>query len=123
MPCRTSMFSAAELAAMQECCEQILDQTATIQRNTPVDDGHHGERESWAAVGTVACHVLPLSGTERLEGERPVSATVWTILLPVGTPITARDRLVVGGNTYEITDLDAGASYPLQLAANARRVA
>lgn len=116
------MLSARDLAGMRAECALVLDQTATIQRNTPANDGQGGQTESWASVGTVACHVLPRSGQTLLEGERPVSATLWTILLPVGTAITAKDRLVVDGATYEISASDVGASYPLQLAVDARKV-
>lgn len=116
------MLSARDLTAMRAECALVLDQTATIQRNTPVSDGRGGFTESWGTAGTVACHVLPRQGQTTLEGDRPVSVTLWEILLPVGTNVTARDRLVIGGETYEISDLDTGGSYPIQLVANARKV-
>lgn len=119
----TGMFSACELAAMRATVAATYDQTAAIQRNAPANDGQGGQTESWSTVGTVACSVIPRNGQAKLEGERPVSVTLWTIYLPYGTAITAKDRLVVGSATYEITDLDEGASYATELAVHVRRVA
>lgn len=116
------MLSARDLAAMQAEVELILDQTATLRRNTPVTGRHLGKNDGWANAGTVACHVLPGSGAEVTEAGRSAAKSLWTILLPLGTGITARDRLVIGSKTYEILSLDDGSSYPLQLAATCRRL-
>ncbi len=98
------MITTDELASMRATLTASLPDSCAIQRVSQVSDGAGGYTESWATVATVACRVSP-SGRqpeERAIADR-LSATVsYTVTLPALTDVTTRDRLVIGGRSFEI---------------------
>lgn len=83
--------------------------SVVIERATYASDGMGGYSESWAAIGTVIGRVYPQ--TQRGQGEfvtggQVVSMTQWYATLPVGTNVTARDRLLYASRTWEVTSVN-----------------
>jgi SPP1 family predicted phage head-tail adaptor len=84
-----------------------------------------GQVESWSNVGTVACRISPLdlmSGYEADQGGAVTTVAQRVITLPHHTDVTSTDRLLSGGNTYEIKNIRAERSYELSRRVNAVEV-
>ncbi len=99
------MLSATEIAAMRETVDDSLPDTASIRRNTPVSDGQGGQTDAWAQVAEVAARV-GLTGRrspeEREIAGRVAGTVLYTLWMPAGTDLTAKDRIVVGARTFEV---------------------
>lgn len=100
------MISAAELSAMRAIENSAMTTTAVIHRNTPVADGMGGFSDAWGAVGTVLCDLWPINQRGDREGVavggQPISKANWFITVPHDTTITAKDRVVADGRTFEV---------------------
>ena len=98
------MLTAAELADMRTVQAQAMAGTAVISRKTLASDGMGGFTETWAASGTVTCRVWPAteSGAESLIADRITESDAWVITVPYATDITAKDRVVADGRTFEV---------------------
>ena len=98
------MLTAAELADMRTVQAQAQAGTAVISRKTLTADGMGGFTETWAAAGTVTCRVWPASesGAESLIADRITESDAWVITVPYATDITAKDRVVADGRTFEV---------------------
>lgn len=101
------MLTAAELLAMQDVEESVMSSTAVIERYTLTPDGMGGRTEAWAAVGTVSCDLWPVNQRGDRESVRnaaqPMSKADWYITVPFNTTITAKDRIVISGRSFEVT--------------------
>lgn len=105
------MLSTQDLTAMRATLDASFPDLATIQRYTSIPDGMGGQDESWGTLtANVACRLSP-SGQTR-GGERPVGAAMaaiadWTITLPRNQDVTAKDRMVISGRTFEVKQVVA----------------
>jgi head-tail adaptor len=117
------MLTAAEISAMREVEESALSSTCIISRYTLSGDGMGGSSESWVAVGTVNCDIWQIFRTsirERNIGGQPTQVGDWYITIPYNTSITAKDRCVIGGRTYEVTFVPTNSSWLTALRVEAR---
>lgn len=76
-----------------------------IQRATYSRDVMGGMAETWVAIGTVTGRLYPMNVRtygEPVMGERLTSETRWFATFPVGTDVTAEDRLSYDGRTFEV---------------------
>lgn len=98
------MLTAAELADMRSVQAEAMAGTAVISRKTLTADGMGGFTETWSAAGTVSCRVWPAreSGAESLIADRITEADAWVITVPYATDVTAKDRIVADGRTFEV---------------------
>ena len=98
------MLTAAELADMRSVQAQAMAGTAVVSRKTLTADGMGGFTETWSAAGTVSCRVWPAreSGAESLIADRITEADAWVITVPYATDVTAKDRIVADGRTFEV---------------------
>lgn len=105
------MLSADEIAGMRATLLASLPDTGTIQRNTPEDDGQGGHEDAWTTLATTRLRVAPVGRTpqERAIADRVTSESLWTVTLPSGQDVTARDRIAVGGRTFEVVAVLAGS--------------
>lgn len=90
---------------MQDTQEQALPGTVVIERTTQTSDSMGGVWDTWAAVGTAIGRIYPRErrGTgEMVAGAQIVSQTDWYATFPVGTDVTAKDRLLYDGRTWEV---------------------
>lgn len=99
-----------------------LPGTATIQENTPANNGLGGRTDSWASAGTSACKLFRNSGREYVEGDRQVARGDWLIRLPWGTAVTTLNQLVVDGHTYQVLATDADRTDALALNCECKRL-
>ena len=107
------MLTTAHLTAMQAVQNTILPGTAIIQRYSETDDGMGNTLETWANVGTANCRLMPQVNRrmEGVAGGQEISETLWYVTMPVGTVVTAKDRLKIGNRTFQITEVNNSQSY------------
>lgn len=99
------LIGAPDLAWMRALQERALPGTIVIQRRTLTRDAMGGFTEAWAAAGTVTGRLYPQNlrtQNEPVQGDRLTSETRWFATFPVGTNVTAEDRLLTGGRTFEV---------------------
>lgn len=105
------MIGTEALASLRTLAGYGLPESVQVQRATRTQDGYGGQTEAWASVATVA-------GRVAVTGQRPdereiaaqvQSAVTYTVTLPAGTDVRARDRLAVGTRTFEVAGVVAGS--------------
>jgi head-tail adaptor len=100
------MLSPNELVALRRDAALTLNQVATIERKTIVQDGFD-TTETWTNVQTnVPCRVFEPSGIRAYEGSfgnREQSNGYPIIRLPWATNVTEADRVIVGTRRFEVT--------------------
>lgn len=113
-----SIPSAADLTRMRATMQQLAPEDWSVVRDTDASDGQGGLTRTPATVasGTAAAGTgarLAAGGTQAREGRGDILAAVspWLIVLPHGTGVTARDRVVIGSRTFEVTGVAAPHSY------------
>lgn len=97
-------ISAAELAQIQaDLVAQVCDKTCVIQRNTPGQDSHGSETESYHTIATTACGMQqPNSGLLTNYDFRIGALDAWHVHLPIGTDVGEGDHLIVEGKTLTV---------------------
>lgn len=103
------MLPTSALTWMRGLQEQLMPGTVVIYRMAQTSDGMGGLADGWAAVGTVSGRIYPVNqrgNTEFVAGAQVISETKWYATLPVGTQITARDRVVSGGRSWEVVKVN-----------------
>lgn len=79
----------------------LLNQTATIQRQTPTVDDSGGRVEGAITETEIACRIRPLSARERaMSGAEGTDVT--HRMYCAACSISEADRVVVGSTTYEV---------------------
>lgn len=99
-------LSTAEIAGMRaDVLNRILDQTCTIQRNTPGAADTHGKAvASWGALHTaIRCHYWEAQESE-LVGTPNATRTRERLVLPANTDVTTADRVtsVIGVDAAQV---------------------
>lgn len=118
------IFSAAELADLQDLAVSVMPDTAQVQRPTVTDDGAGGSTAAYAAVGgPVPCLLgaRNLTASEAPTAGRLGITTLWDVQVPAGTDVRAADRLSISGRTFEVVSLLTG-SYPVAVQLTAAEV-
>lgn len=108
----TTLLGTAELEWMRELQSRAMPGSAVIERRTLAADGMGGQTETWAAAGTVAARLYSQNSRAMAEsaanGAQVIATTRWYVTMPVGTLVTAADRLKIDGLRYEITEVNNG---------------
>lgn len=102
-------LSTQELAKLRAAAEDYLPDTCTIQTVTRTSDGMGGWSESWANTYTsVACRLAPVRSSQgqRMEGEQLAAVSRWVLTLHHDQVIGEQDRVVHGGETYEVAHME-----------------
>lgn len=101
-----------------------MSSTAVIERYTLTPDGMGSRTEAWAAVGTVSCDLWPVNQRGDRESVRNAAQTMskadWYITVPFDTTITAKDRIVISGRSFEVTFVPNKQSWSTALRCEAR---
>lgn len=112
-----SLLSAGDLASMRTVLDTSLPDTAVIWSRTLASDGQGGRTQTYAAAGTVACRLSPISamsaGSEDVRGDRQAAVADRVLTMPASTTIAATDRVVVASQTFEVTAIHAPRSWEL----------
>lgn len=105
------LLSAAEMGALREVAEMGMQTPVTImvRSTTSTDDG---QESSWAVSGS-AMGWLYSTPTPVITMVSGMMATVNTyrLFLPVGTAIAAGDHVVIGGQTFTVSDTTAESTW------------
>jgi len=98
-------ITPGELTHARAAATATLTGTAVIHAQTSTSDGAGGSTEGFTPGPPVACRIAPVGGgeTSAAPGGRVDDRTTHIITLPAGTTLTAKDRAVISGLTYEIT--------------------
>lgn len=99
------MLTAADLAYMQDTQEEAMPGTVVIERFALTPDGTGMAYETWTAVGTAIGRIYPRSTRgqgEIVAGAQVLSTVDWYGTLPIGTDVTAKDRLLYQSRTWEV---------------------
>ena len=108
-------LSTYELAQTRLDTEDYLPDTCTIQTRSNAPDGMGGQTVTWANTYTsVPCRVWQKTGRESAVGDQPTAVTRWVINLHWDQAIDNTMRVVHGGFTYEVNDLNNDGTGLLQ---------
>jgi len=88
--------------------EDYFDQTASIERNTPVSDGAGGSKAVWAEVLESTGKLDGMNGSTGFHSEKRAadSTHVWICTAFELSLLTAADRFLINSIYYRITWLD-----------------
>jgi head-tail adaptor len=101
-------MDSTRLAHYRERAEAALPDTLGVVRSTSESDGGLGYTEVWATVEVdVPCRVLEL-GEGRADREAELAGMIraegsHVVRVPLGTDVTASDRLIWNGRTLEVS--------------------
>ncbi len=82
-----------------------LDQRVTVERYTSTEDELGQPIQSWAPLFTCWAAVEPLTGREYLAAQAAVSEVTARIRMRFRPWMTAEDRVIHNGTTYNIVSL------------------
>lgn len=102
------MIDADDLAMMQDAVSDLRATPCTISRYTSADDGAGGQTNTYVPLSNPPmCRVMAMPQIVAEKGAEGRLETVvrWTIALPPGQDVTAKDRIMALGVTYEVTDV------------------
>lgn len=113
------------LDMMRAHAEQMMRDTCTLERKTRVSDGAGGSTETWAdQAADVPCFIEPAGGGEiGMAGDRISDKTTHVVYLPAGTDVTEADRVIVAGDTFDVTAVRRWGSVEVYRAAEVKEVA
>jgi hypothetical protein len=97
------MFPGAVRAALRAESRKWLTDSCVVQRQALATDGHIGG--TWAAVASgVACRMMRETQRDQrgMVALQEVERTYWKLALAFDADVRAGDRVVLGGETYEV---------------------
>lgn len=97
------------LAFLRDVASQFRPDTAVIQRASESNTSG-GVTQTFATLATVTCRVSRIGqGGEEGAGANGATMAVGQrrIKLPAGQDVTPKDRIVTGGVTYEVVDVQS----------------
>jgi head-tail adaptor len=100
------------MALMTATVTSTLPDSIQVQRKGRVADGAGGYTETWTTLSTVVARVDPMQErvAESLYAERVSSHKRWMIVMPLGTDVVEKDRLVFKGQTIQVDRVLSKAS-------------
>ncbi len=125
------MPTAAELARIQDDLEAVaLPDTCNILSLTRTSDGQGRWTETWGtATANVKCRLdsqasrgLVTAGAEQVVSASLKPYSDWVITLPHDTIITEANRVQVGSDTFNVTAVDKGQSWGVNVRAMLEKV-
>ncbi len=113
----------AEVAFMRGIQRDHMRETAVIMRLTETSDGIGGLYNTWRIVASVPCRRGKAQTLEHSRYDMIVDDTKTTMVLSYGADVKITDRLEVSGNSYDITEIDAGGEWATTVTVNCKKVA
>jgi SPP1 family predicted phage head-tail adaptor len=117
-------LSALELAQLRADHEDYMPDTCTIQTKTVAIGAAGGWTETWTDTATVDCRLAPtMHGLgEIINAAQLASLTSWVLTVHHDQAISAEQRVVVGGDTYEVERVEDDHSHRTARRAYLRRL-
>jgi len=113
-------LTTAEITQMRTDVETLLPDVGDVLSLTQASDGQGGFTDTWGtATANVACRLDPLMGqvmlgsVETMAGAAIQPYSRFTLTVPNGTTITAANRFLLSGTSYNVVSLDIGRSWDL----------
>lgn len=104
------MLSEHDLHLMRHTIADNLGDLCTIQTYTDAADGQGGMTRTWASTYTyVPCRIAPSSSGGRAQesvGLQYQAVTGWTLTVRYDQTIAAGDRVILGGDTFEVMSVE-----------------
>lgn len=117
-------MDSGDLTYLRAEAEQALPTTVSIERAERTEDGQGGYTEAWRAVyQDVPARLAERTGREGVFGSKIAVDAEWVLTLPYDQGITAEDRVVHDGASYEVAFVNEGRSYDTVRRVLLRRVA
>lgn len=102
------MLTSDELATLRAEMLDLMPDTCVIQRPATTVGSAGFAAKTYSAVGTAACRLDPLK--KQLDKEvlamQETTAYYRQLTVPYDTDLRAEDKVVIGGRTYEVRQLD-----------------
>ena len=116
-----SLLSDVEMGAIRDLAEQAMPDTCTIQTRTETNTKGSVAVTYANTYTNVKCRMMPggLRERESVTGEKITEYADYVLTVPYDQALTARDRVVFGGQTYQITRVHADHSYRTAVRADA----
>ena len=102
-------LSQAEIAAMRAAADALLAATCTVQRAAESRTAQGGTRQMWSDLATgVPCRLDVLRGLQvRAGNEQEINGALgaaldYTLYLKYNQDIAEKDRVILGGHTFEV---------------------
>ncbi len=101
------MMDDADLAQLRVDVLIMLPDTATIQRATESVDGYGNVSLAWVTVDTASCRIDPFKqrDSEGIVALREANKAWYQLTLEYDANIAMGDRLVIGGDIYELVSV------------------
>jgi hypothetical protein len=116
-------MSCIDLDCIRDSVLATLSGTAVLTQPVYASDGMGGGTATYTAYGTASCLVSSMGKPiEAVVAESVMSLPGFSILLPHGTAVKARDRITSNGWTYEVQGHDRGATLAIFTQATCIRV-
>lgn len=119
------MLSAGELASLKAENLRAMPDTAMILRPT-ITNGPAGARPTFPPTGpTTPCRLgasVLSGGNEQAGPGQLVSIMTYALTVPAGTDVQAKDRVKVGGDTFEVLSVKGAASWNLSDSASLAKI-
>jgi SPP1 family predicted phage head-tail adaptor len=105
--------SAGELAQMRADQADYRPDTAVIQSRTVTVTDMGGQSETWTSAATVQCRLAPLvlNMGEVINAAQITSPTAWVMTIVYDQAIDATERVVIGGDTYQVERVEDDHSH------------
>jgi len=105
------LLTATELTAMRAQAAVSMVEVVVIWTATNATDGQGGSTPTWATATTMGRLAAGGGVSEQALAEALGSRTAWTVWLPYGTAVTAQNRIVIAGRTFEVLGIVAPHTY------------
>lgn len=109
-------LTTAELTGMRNVLNSILNQSATIKRPAGVSDARGQRTTVYSTVASVVgcrAELYAKPGEVKL-GERTNTFTLFALYFKHDQDVTAKDRIEVGGQVFEVLDVNDSRGVLLQ---------
>lgn len=109
-------LSAAELASMRAEVLYLMPDTCAILSATSAADGYGGYTVTWGtATASIACRIDSVRKSENQAGAALQPFHGYVLTLPYNATITTDNRVVYGGDTYNVLSVDSDKSWPVSV--------